>query len=66
MEVHQVKFRTEDSPDKWLGGIMVDDEYIIYGCCGSIFDSEEILDGTVLEIRPLKWIDISDAIKGDD
>ena len=66
MKVHQIKFRTEDSPVKWLGGIMVDDDYIICGCCGSVFNCDAFSDGTVLEIRPLKWVDISDAIKGDD
>lgn len=66
MYVRQVKFRTEDNPHKWFGGIMIDDEYIICGCCGGVYDKYDVADGTIIEFHPLHWVDISDAIKGDD
>lgn len=66
MNVQQVKFRTADALDYWFGGIMVDDEYIICGCCGGVFDKEDMSDGTVCEIQLLGWVNISDEIKGDE
>ena len=54
METKMVKFAYEGET---FGGIMVNDEYIICGCCGSVFEIEE-----VKIIKTLTWINISDEI----
>jgi hypothetical protein len=65
----QVKFLDADY-DHYVGGIAYGNE-IICGCCGSIFDIDELLeDADPTDPRPviipLEWIDISNEIKGDD
>ena len=67
----QVKFVDFDS-DKlsWIGGIAFEDK-IICGCCGGVFEISDIYDeaneiGFEGEpIQELRWIDISEEIKGN-
>lgn len=67
----QVKFVDFDS-DKlsWIGGIAFEDK-IICGCCGAVFEISDIYDeadwvGFKREpIQELRWIDISEEIKGN-
>lgn len=67
----QVKFADFDS-DKpsWIGGIAFEDK-IICGCCGGVFEISDIYDeadevGFKGEpIQGLRWIDISEEIKGN-
>ena len=60
MTTQQVKFK--DSEGQILGGILVNNEFIICGCCGGVFEVEEV---TILE-RYKVWLNISDEIKGED
>lgn len=59
MKTDMVMFKDPDG--EILGGIMVDDKYIICGCCGGVFEVDEV---TI--IKSLAWINISDAILGDE
>jgi hypothetical protein len=64
MEARQVMFR--DPEGNILGGIFVDDgcdSYIICGCCGGVFEYEEIGDDN---IKFLPWTNIDEVIKGDE
>lgn len=58
METKMVKFIDPDG--EVLGGIMVDNKFVICGCCGGVFEVEEITD-----IKVLSWIDISEEILGE-
>lgn len=64
----QVKFY--DVGDKhYVGGITYHKE-IICGCCGGVFDIEEIIsdakeDGIKNPITALRWVDISTEIVGE-
>lgn len=68
----QVKFVDFDSEDGlyWIGGIAFEDK-IICGCCGGVFEISDIYDeaneiGFEGEpIQELRWIDISEEIKGN-
>ena len=65
MYTYQVKFKSLNEYDnKIYGGICVDDideKYVICGCCGSIFKTDE-----VEIIREYSgWINLSEEIKGD-
>ena len=60
METKMVKFCDPES-EFILGGILVNGEYIICGCCGGVFEVDEV---TIL--KELSWINISDDILGDD
>jgi hypothetical protein len=62
MITKQVKFY--DKKDKrWCGGIMIDDQYIICGCCGSVFKCDNF---ATEEIEPYDyWVNISDEIIGN-
>ena len=72
MVIKQVKFRcpdadTVESRKHALGGIAVykydsdsDPEYVICGCCGGIFEPDD-----VEIIRTLSWIPISEEILGE-
>ena len=65
MKTEQIKFRDTEN-DAILGGILIDDRYIICGCCGGIIDlNEEDCSAEILEHYPFNWIDISDAIVGE-
>lgn len=59
MEVKQVKF-LPSGEEVYQGGIMVDNTYIICGCCGGVFEMEE-----VEKYETLPWINISEEIKGE-
>lgn len=55
----QVVFRDPDNEEGFIGGIAYRDE-IICGCCGGIFELNEVED-----LLSIDWIDISDSIRGD-
>lgn len=56
METKQVKFMDEEG--EIFGGILVDGEYIICGCCGGVIEWNEV---TILE-KYNNWVNISDNI----
>lgn len=59
MVAQQVEFWNEYN-DEWTGGIMADNQYIICGCCGSVFECKNLKKE---EIKPYSvWNDISDEI----
>lgn len=64
----QVKFYDAETDD-YMGGIMIDSETIICGCCGALVDIDEIIeDAAEAGVEPiifLEWIPISDAIIGE-
>lgn len=68
MYFKQIQFRVDDADTieskRLNGGIGVYDcgelQYVICGCCGGMFDKEDITF-----IRALEWIPISEAIKGE-
>ena len=59
MLTRQVKFIDEN--ETVLGGIMINDDYIICGCCGGVIETEDV---TILEIYDT-WINISEEIIGE-
>lgn len=62
MLVKQVKFRIIGDSDEIFGGIMVDNQYIICGCCGSVFEVNDVIICQVYN----SWLNISDEIIGED
>lgn len=63
-------FLEEDNPEggQYIGGIAYCGE-IICGMCGCVLDLEELYRRTPKHIKPIKvlsWIDISEAIIGED
>ena len=68
----QVKFQCgEKDYNKILGGIAKLDndgniEYIICGCCGGVFEKDDIYDGIFQFSVYENWIDISQEILGDE
>ena len=62
----QVKFWDEDG-HHWLGGIGIG-TYIICGCCGATIPLDEIYEDASIEnpVKPLEWLDIEFAIRGDE
>ena len=67
MKVEQVKFK-EFGTDNWVGGIVIDDRYLICGCCGGVYDLSDTDDSADIEevVRFETWVDISYEIKGED
>lgn len=60
MKAKQVKFKDFDGVI--LGGILIEDEEIVIcGCCGVIFEVEEI---EIVEVYNY-WVDLSSDIIGD-
>lgn len=59
MEVDQILFT--DSEGTLNGGLLVDHQRVICGCCGSVFLATE-----VKIVRHLSWVNISSAIGGDE
>ena len=67
----QVKFFDFGSEEPyWIGGIAFQD-VIICGCCGAIIEISDLYDEAEETglgedpIKALRWIDISDEIKGE-
>ena len=56
----QIKFH-EVGENIEIGGILLDDGNIICGCCGSLFEPEDV--EIIKEYE--NWIDLSEEIKGD-
>lgn len=42
-----------------FGGILIDNEYLICGCCGSVFEVDDV---TIVQTDN-EWFNISDEIK---
>ena len=57
----QIKFH-EVGENIEIGGILLDDGNIICGCCGSLFEPEDV--EIIREYE--NWIDLSEEIKGDE
>lgn len=62
MKTQQIKFHVQGEQSNH-GGILVDDKYIICGCCGSVFemDDEEVI---VIE-KYNYWVALDDEIIGE-
>lgn len=60
----QVKFWDADN-EKWVGGIGYRDE-VICGCCGGIFEVNELLEDNHDGIIRLPWVDINEEIRGEE
>lgn len=60
----QVKFWDECN-QQWMGGIGYRDE-IICGCCGGIFEVDELLESNSNSIVRLPWVDINEEIRGEE
>lgn len=61
MDTKMVEFTFGDD-DEPIGGILVDDKYIICGCCGGVI---EVDDPEVKINKILSWINISNEILGE-
>jgi hypothetical protein len=59
MTTQQIKFRPVGE-EAFFGGILVNNEYVICGCCGGVYEPDDIE-----EFERLPWTDISEAIKGE-
>ena len=57
----QIKFH-KVGEDIEIGGILLDDGNIVCGCCGSLFEPEDV--EIIKEYE--SWIDLSEEIKGDE
>ena len=66
METQQILF--QDGEANLLGGILLNDRYIICGCCGGVIDLEDPDDSEgVAIIRKFSiWVDISSEIIGEE
>lgn len=62
MLTEQVRFRCCIEKDEEYGGILVDNKYVICGCCGGVF---ELDDGEVEILEKLRWVPISEEILGE-
>ena len=60
MITKMVWFRDNFDPDVIHGGIMIDGEAIICGCCGGVVDMEN-----VVEWGYLPWVNLEETILGD-
>lgn len=58
--MRMVKFKNLAN-DNIFGGILLDDDSIICGCCGGLIEKD---DPDVEIIEELEWIDISNEILG--
>lgn len=61
MKTQQVKFHLEGE-EGFLGGILIDNRYLICGCCGGVYDLTE--DIVMIDEYYDDWSDISDYIYG--
>ena len=57
----QIKFH-KVGEDIEIGGILLNDGNIVCGCCGSLFEPEDV--EIIREYE--NWIDLSEEIKGDE
>lgn len=60
MKTQQIKFRFIDE-GRAFGGILVDDKFVICGCCGTVVD----IKGVVILQTYNDWMDLSESIMGD-
>lgn len=60
MVCQQIRFCDPDGEE--LGGILVDNTYVICGCCGGVFEKDEV---SILHIYT-DWVDINEEITGDE
>lgn len=60
--IKQIKFKDLEN-NVILGGILVDNEYIICGCCGGKIDLDDD-QYDIVEIYP-NWVDLTDEIIGN-
>lgn len=58
MTTQQIKFRPVGE-EAFFGGILVNNEYVICGCCGGVYEPDDIE-----EFERLSWVDISEEIMG--
>lgn len=62
MTTKQVKFLDKNSQEI-LGGILIDDETLICGCCGGVFDRDEWEDIGIEILKEYNnWANISNEI----
>ena len=67
MTTKQVKFRDNDG--EIHGGILLDNNYIVCGCCGTVFNLKEELEenNSCFEIlKEYKWISFEEYILDDE
>ena len=63
----QILFRDiTETPHSWHAGILTDNGDVICGCCGGIFEASEKGETWELIKEYKEWIDIQEAICGDD
>ena len=59
MTTKQVCFRAEGETE-FFGGILVNDEYVICGCCGGVVPIDEVAEMELYK----NWVNISDEFMG--
>lgn len=59
MKTTQIKFFDSDN-NCWCGGILVNDDYVICGCCGGGFPLSELDSDKIIYFQ--RWVNISDEI----
>lgn len=67
MEAKQVKFYLliEDEPEM-MGGILIDNRFLICGCCGGMWDLEyDPYEVCIVKVYD-EWMNLSNEIIGDD
>jgi len=63
MKAEQITFIDLEGDCRLLGGILIDDAYVICGECGGVF---ELADDNIKIIDKFpNWVPISEEIKGD-
>ena len=64
MTIQQVRFRPQGE-QAWQGGIYInyhlEDAYIICGCCGALFEMDEIEKYELYD----NWVNLSEEIMGN-
>jgi transcription elongation factor Elf1 len=59
--IKQVRFRYRFGEGEVLGGIQLENGNVICGCCGGVFEPDEV---EIIEVFD-HWVDISDEIIGE-
>lgn len=62
--IRQIRFYDTENKTE-LGGFLVDNKYIVCGCCGTVLGENGDDDYPILEIYP-GWTDLSDCIIGNE